>query len=75
MAMTTGKKIALVLFGYVLAVVAAFIVVTINDRMMNPFDLQASSGMTAFGDVVLFLFSLVLFSAPVTIAGLWFLKR
>lgn len=73
--MTTGKKIALVLFGYVLAVVAAFIVVTINDRMMNPFDLQASSGMTAFGDVVLFLFSLVLFSAPVTIAGLWFLKR
>lgn len=74
MAMTTGKKVALVLAGYVLAVIAAFIVVMVNDRMTNPVDLQASSGMTAFGDVVLFLFSLLLFSLPVTGLGLWFVR-
>jgi hypothetical protein len=48
-------KAGLVLGGYVLACPVAVGVVYVNGLFMDPAVLQASSGMSAFGDLILFV--------------------
>jgi hypothetical protein len=48
-------KMGLVIGGYLAACLIAYGVVYINDLFMDPAVLQASSGMSAFGDLVLFV--------------------
>ena len=72
--MTTWKKIALVLAGYVAAIVVAFAVVYIYILATDNPDRQASSGMYAFGDSLLFLAVLGVASLPATAAALVFLR-
>ena len=52
--MSRLAKLGLVLGGYVVACLAAYGAVYINDLFMDPAVLQASSGMSAFGDLILF---------------------
>jgi hypothetical protein len=54
--MSTAKKLAWIAAGYVLAVVGAFAAVVVNELRMSVEIAQGSSGMVAFGDVVLFVF-------------------
>ena len=68
-------KLGLVIGGYVAACLVAYGAVYINDLFMDPAVLQASSGMSAFGDLILFVgvFGvLVLFPTGLT---LYFLVR
>ena len=48
-------KLGLVIAGYVAACLIAYGAVYINDLFMDPAVLQASSGMSAFGDLILFI--------------------
>jgi hypothetical protein len=54
--MSTAKKLAWIAAAYVLAVVGAFAAVVVNELRMSVEIAQGSSGMVAFGDVVLFVF-------------------
>jgi len=45
----------LVIGGYIAACLVAYGAVYINDLFMDPAVLQASSGMSAFGDLILFV--------------------
>jgi hypothetical protein len=67
------KKIALILAGYGLAVLMAMAAVKINSSFI-PAD-QASGGMAAFGDLVLFLGVFGLAALPVTGAGMYILRE
>ena len=49
------KKAALVLAGYILALVLAFAAAHIQELWIQDDQVQASSGMWAFGDVILFV--------------------
>ena len=53
--MSRLAKWALVIGGYVGACLVAYIAVYINDLFMDPAVLQAASGMSAFGDLILFI--------------------
>jgi len=46
-------KIGIVIVGYIFAVIGAFAAVYINSLFIQ--DAQASSGMSAFGDTLLFM--------------------
>ena len=48
-------KLAWVLGGYIVACLVAAGAVYVNDLFMDPAVLQASGGMSAFGDAILFL--------------------
>jgi len=48
-------KLTLVIGGYVASSLIASGVVYVNDLFMDPAVLQASSGMSAFGDLILFV--------------------
>ncbi len=48
-------KLGLVIGGYVVACLVAYGAVYINDLFMDPAVLQASGGMSAFGDLILFV--------------------
>jgi hypothetical protein len=48
-------KLGLVIGGYVTACLVAYAAVYINDLFMDPAVLQASGGMSAFGDLILFV--------------------
>lgn len=72
--MTTWKKVALVLAGYIAAIVVASTVVYIYVLATDSPDRQASSGMYAFGDSLLFLAVLGVASLPATGAALVFLR-
>jgi hypothetical protein len=69
----TVRKIALIVAGYLLAIMAAAAVVWVNSRFASAVDQRASGGMMAFGDAVLFLVALVAFSLPATGAAAWLL--
>src|ERR1041384_7040950 len=72
--MKTSTKIVLVVGGYLAAVVVAAIAVAISAaRTAGPVR-DASSGMYAFGDAVLFLSTFTLAAVPATCAGLFFLR-
>jgi hypothetical protein len=53
--MTLPKKVALIALGYVLALVAGFGAVTVNELLMPSDISQGSPGMVAFGDMILFV--------------------
>jgi hypothetical protein len=51
--MGTAKSLALIAVGYVLAVVGGLIAVAVNELLMPADIAQTSSGMVAFGDMIL----------------------
>jgi hypothetical protein len=53
--MSVPKKLALIALGYVLALVAGFGAVTVNELLMPSDISQGSPGMVAFGDMILFV--------------------
>jgi len=69
--MGAGKKLALIAIGYALAFGAGLAAVAVNELCMPADIAQASSGMVAFGDVVLF----ILVAGFLSLAPTWFLLR
>ena len=67
-------KVGLVVAGYVAAVVMAFLAVSIYVGLTNGPDRQASGGMFAFGDSLVFLAVFGLAATPATGAALYFLR-
>jgi hypothetical protein len=72
--MRAAAKFGLVTAGYVAAFVLATGSVAIYAAWADSPDRQASSGMYAFGDSLLFLALFGLASVPPTVAGLFFLR-
>ena len=68
-------KLGLVIGGYVAACLAAVGAVYIHDLFMDPAVLQASSGMSAFGDLILFIGVFVFLALFPTGLMLYFLIR
>jgi hypothetical protein len=67
------KRFALILGGYVLAFLAAIAAVEFNARFTSEQAKDASSGMFAFGDALLFVAVLVVASIPSTVAAVYFI--
>lgn len=72
--MTTWKKFALVIAGYLAAIVVAIAVVYLYILATDSPDRQASGGMYAFGDSLLFLAVAGVASLPANGAALVFLR-
>jgi len=72
--MTTRGKIAIVVIGYLVAIVVAVAVVSAYALLKSGPDRHASGGMSAFGDSLLFLAVLCVASLPATGAALFFLR-
>ena len=72
--MRTRSKVALVVAGYVVAVLVAAGVVAVYVSLTDGPDRQASSGMYAFGDSLLFLAVFGVVGAVPTGAGLFYLR-
>ena len=70
--MKARTKIAAVLGGYLLAIAAAWASVAAYNALTNRPDPQASAGMSAFGDAVLFLLVFGLAAMPATAAAVYF---
>jgi hypothetical protein len=69
--MSTVKRLALIAAGYALCVVAGLAAVALNELRIAVVDAQASSGMVAFGDMILFVFVTGFFG----LAPTWFLLK
>lgn len=69
--MSTAKKLALIALGYALAVVGGLAAVAVNEAFMPAEISQTSSGMVAFGDVIL----LVLVTGFISLAPTFFLLK
>jgi hypothetical protein len=67
-------KVIFVAAGYLVALVIAGVVVGIYAAATNGPDRQASSGMAAFGDSILFLSVFTVTAIPATGAALFFLR-
>ena len=67
--MSTAKRIALIAFGYVVALAGGCVAVAVHEAFMPDDISQASSGMVAFGDMVLFLLT----SGVLALAPSWML--
>ena len=70
--MRTRSKFAVVLGGYLVAIAAAWASVSASIALGNRPDAQASAGMSAFGDAVLFLLVFGLAAIPPTAAAVYF---
>ena len=68
-------KLGLVIGGYVLACLGAVGAVYINGLFIDPAVSQASSGMSAFGDLILFVGVFGVLALLPTGLGLYFLVR
>ena len=68
MGMSTAKKLGLIAAGYVLAIVAGFAAVAVNELFMPAEVAAGSPGMVAFGDMILLIFVTGFFS----LAPTWF---
>ncbi len=69
--MTVAKKLALIALGYGLAFTVGIAAVAINEFLI-PYDIQqTSSGMVAFGDMIVF----VLATGVVSLVPTWFLLK
>ena len=68
-------KLGLVIGGYVVACLVAYGAVYINDLFMDPAVLQASGGMSAFGDLILFVVVFGVLALLPTGLALYFLVR
>ena len=73
-AMGAGRKALLVLAGYGLAIVVAYVGVEIYIALTPYVDRVGESGMTAFGDSLVFLGLFGMASLPATGAALYFLR-
>lgn len=73
--MSKLTKLSLVIGGYVLACVAAGGAVSVYQWFTQSAAAQASAGMSAFGDLLLFLFLFGMFALVPTGLGLYFLLR
>ena len=71
MGMSTAKKLGLIAVGYVLAIVAGFAAVAVNELFMPADVAEGSPGMVAFGDMILF----VLATGSVGLLPTWFLLK
>ncbi len=69
--MSTAKKLALIIAGYVLALVGGIAVVAVNELLMPEEIAQTSGGMVAFGDMILF----IVFAGAFGLAPTWFLLK
>jgi hypothetical protein len=65
------KRLALIAVGYALAIAGAIAAVTINELLMPAEISQGSSGMVAFGDMILF----VLVAGFLGLVPTWFLLK
>src|SRR5262249_24758338 len=72
-AMTICVKVAMVVGGYIAAVVVAAAVLAIYVATTSAPDRQASAGMYAFGDMILFVAVLGVALVPPTLLALFFL--
>lgn len=72
--MKTSTKILLVMIGYVIAFVLACLATGVYAVLFDSPAQQASSGMAAFGDALLFLGVFVLATLPATGLALFFLR-
>jgi hypothetical protein len=72
--MRARTKVAIVGAGYLAALLLAAAAVALNVAWTSGADRQASSGMFAFGDSLLFLAAFGAASVPPTVAGLVFLR-
>lgn len=72
--MSTTRKVLLVLGGYLAALGVAWLTLTVYVATTNTPDRQASAGMYAFGDLVLFLGTFGVASLPATGAVFYFLR-
>ena len=70
-ALSTAKKLALIAAGYALSFIGGLAAVALNELRISADDAQASSGMAAFGDVVLF----VLVVGFLGLVPTWFLLK
>jgi hypothetical protein len=70
-----SAKIGLVLGGYALAAALAAAVVMLHQALAEGGAADASAGMHAFGDALLFLATFALGAVPPTLAGALFLFR
>jgi hypothetical protein len=68
--MSAVKRLALIATGYALAVASGLAAVALNELLM-PADSAQSSGMAAFGDVILF----VMVAGVLSLAPTWFLLK
>lgn len=73
--MSRLAKFGLVLGGYVTACLVAYGALYVNDLFVDPAVLQASSGMSAFGDLILFVGVFGLLVLIPTGFALYFLLR
>ena len=69
------KKAALVLAGYVLAMVAGVVATWLYDLRFSPADQQASGGMIAFGELMFGAGVFAVVAAVPTALALWFVRR
>lgn len=67
-------KVAVVIGGYVVAIVIASITVTVWRRLTDTADAQAAGGMYAFGDTLMFFFTFAVAAIPASGAALYFLR-
>jgi hypothetical protein len=73
--MNPWMKVVLVIGGYVLACLVASAAVYVNG-LLTPADVKLnSSGMTAFGDLILFIGSFGFCALVPTVLGIYFLVR
>ena len=72
--MRPAAKVALISGGYVLAVLLAFAVVALNIAATSNADREASSGMFAFADGMLFLAVLGVAAVPSSVGALFLLR-
>jgi hypothetical protein len=72
--MGTGRKVLLVLVGYLLAIVIAYVGVEIYIALTPNVDRVGEAGMTGFGDSLVFLGVFAMASLPATGAALYFLR-
>lgn len=68
--MTAKKKIAFVVAGYLAALLIACAAIVLNHAFTSAADRDVSSGMSAFGDAILFMGVFVLCSTAVSVAGI-----
>ena len=68
--MSTVKRLGLIAAGYALSIIAGLAAVALNELLM-PADAAQSSGMAAFGDIILFVLVVGFFSLVPT----WFLLK
>lgn len=72
---TRRRKVALVIAGYLLAVVAGVVATSLDDLRFSAADQQASGGMIAFSELMFGVGVFAAVAAVPTALALWFVRR